>query len=166
MRSCIIVCLSVVVCPFVPLCAGEPASDLSKFPKLKGKVVETLGNFGAFVPPKAGYSFQLDLKEAPKLKALFFDEERRRPDAAAAIPYVNLPAPFAVHVVRYKANGTFRNLRLISKNARRTVTIDVVRDDPEDTILRVWVISQEDDRVLAVALLECEADGAFPSRPK
>ena len=166
MRSCIIVCLSVVVCPFAPLCAGEPAPDLSKFPKLQGKVVQTLGNFEVFVPPKAGVSFQLDLKETTKLKALYFDEQRRRPDAAVALPYVILPAPLAVEAVRYKPNGTFRNLRLVSKNARRSVTIDVVQEDPEDPKLLVWVITQQGDRVMAVALLECEADGAFPNRPK
>jgi hypothetical protein len=166
MRSCIIVCLSVVVCPLAPLCAGEPAPDLSKFPKLQGKVVQTLGNFNVFVPPKAGVTFQLDLKEAPKLKALFFDEQRRRPDAAEAIPSVTLPAPLAVEAVRYNPKGMFRNLRLVSKKASWSVTIDVVQEDPEDPKLRVWVVTQQGDRVMAVALLECEADGAFPNRPK
>src|SRR5579872_2936328 len=117
MRSCIIVCLSAVVCPFAPVCADERAPDLSKFPKLQGKVVQTLGNFEVFVPPKAGVSFQLDLKEATKLKALFFDEQRRRPDAAVALPYVMLPGPVAVEAVRYNRKGMFRNLRLVSKNA-------------------------------------------------
>ncbi len=166
MRSCIAICLSVVVCPFALLCAGEPAPDLSKFPKLKGKVVQTLGDFNVFVPPKAGVTFQLDLKEAPKLKALLFDEQRRRADAAAALPSVTLPAPLAVEAVRYHRNGIFRNLRLVSKKASWSVTIDVVQEEPEDAQLCVWVIVQQDDRVRAVALLECEADGAFPNRPK
>jgi hypothetical protein len=164
MRSCIVVCLSVVVCPFAPLFADEPAPDLSKFPKLQGKVVQTLGNFNVFVPPKAGASFQLDLKEATKLKTLYFDEQRRRPDAVEALPYVILPAPLAVEAVRYNPNGTFRNLRLLSKKASRSVTIDVVQEEPK--LFRVWVIAQEGDRVIAVALLECKADGAIPNRPK
>jgi hypothetical protein len=166
MRSCIVVCLSVFVCPFAPLCADEPAPDLSNFPKLKGKVVQTLGDFTVFVPPKAGVTFQLDLKEAPKLKALFFDEQRRRPDAAEAIPSVTLPAPLAVEAVRYNSKGKFRNLRLVSRKASSSVTIDVVQEDPEEPKLRVWMITQQGDRVMAVVLLECEADGAFPNRPK
>ncbi len=166
MRNCIVVCLSVVVCPFASLFADEPAPDLSKFPKLQGKVVQTLGNFKVFVAPKAGVSFQLDLKVAHKLKTLFFDEQKRRPDAAVALPIVILPAPLAVEAVRYHPNGTFRNLRLVSKMASRSVTIDVVREERDDPMLLVWVIAQEGDRVFAVALLECEADGAFPNRPK
>ena len=164
MRSCIVVCLSMVVCSFAPLFADEPAPDLSKFPKLQGKVVQTLGDFKVFVPPKAGASFQLDLKEATKLKALYFDEQKRRPDAAVALPSVPLPAPLAVEAVRYNPKGMFRNLRLVSKKASWSVTIDVVQE--EQKLLRVWVIAQEGDRVTAVALLECEADGAFPTRPK
>ena len=166
MRSCIVVCLSVVVCPFAPLFADEPAPDLSKFPKLQGKVVQTLGNFNVFVPPKAGASFQLDLKEATKLKTLYFDEQRRRPDAVEALPYVILPAPLTVEAVRYNPNGTFRNLRFLSKKASWSVTIDVVQEEGEPKLFRVWVIAQEGDRVIAVALLECEADGAIPNRPK
>ena len=162
MRSCIF-CL-VVVCPSAPLFADEPAPDLSKFPKLQGKVVQTLGNFNVFVPPKAGATFQLDIKDALQLKSLYFDEQKRRPDAAVALPYVILPAPLAVEAVRYNKNDTFRNLRLVSKKATRSVTVDVVVE--ESNRLSVWIMAQEDDRVIAVALLECEANGAFPNRPK
>lgn len=165
MRSCIVVCLSVVVCPFAPLLADEPAHALSKFPKLQGKVVQTLGNFEVFVPPKAGASFQLDLKDALKLPTLYFDEQKRRPDAVVALPYIMLPAPLAVEVVHYKTKGTFQSLRLLSKKGRGSVTIDVVQEE-DPKLIRVWVIAQKEDRVIAVALLECEADGAFPNRPK
>src|ERR1017187_9750639 len=165
MRSCIIVCLSVVVCPFAPLFADEPALDLSKFPKLQGKVVQTLGNFNVFVPPKAGASFQLDLKEALKLPTLYFDEQKRRPDAVVALPYIILPAPLAVEAVHYKTKGTFQSLRFLSKKGNASVTIDVVQEE-DPKLVRVWVIAQKEDRIIAVALLECEADGAFPNRPK
>ena len=165
MRSCIVVCLSVIVCPFAPLFADEPAPDLSKFPKLQGKVVQTLGNFNVFVPPKAGVTFQLDLKDALKLPTLYFDEQKRRPDAVVALPYIMLPAPLAVESVHYKTKGTFQSLRFLSKKGKASVTIDVVpEEDPK--LVRVWVIAQKEDRIIAVALLECEADGAFPNRPK
>ena len=165
MRSCIVVWFSMVVCPFAPLFADEPAPDLSKFPKLQGKVVQTLGNFNVFVPPKAGASFQLDLKEALELKSLYFDEQNRRSDSVVALPYIMLPAPLAVEAVHYKTKGTFQSLRLLSKKGSASVTIDVVQEE-DPKLVRVWVIAQKEDRVIAVALLECEANGAFPNRPK
>jgi hypothetical protein len=123
-----------------------------------------LGNFGVFVPPKAGASFRLDLKDAPKLRKLSFDEERSRPDAVVALPYISLPAPLAVEAVRYTPKGAFRSLRLLSKRGSSSITIDVVQANPQR--FQVWVLAQEDDRVIAVGLLECESDGAFPDQPK
>jgi hypothetical protein len=135
----------------------DPAPDLSKFPKLQGKVEQVLGGFVTFAPPKAGDSFQLELKEVLKLKTLSFN---------AGKGHIHLPGPVVVESIHHYSNGAFHSMRLVSKKDNSSVTIDVgpvPSTGPKR--VRVWVIAQS-KVVEAVALIDCEYEGAFPDRAK
>ena len=137
---------------------ADPAPDLSRFPRLQGKVEQVLGNVGSFVPPKAGQSLHLELKDVTKLTSLAFDAARKS--------YIPLPGPVLVASTDYYSNGTFQSMRLISKKGRNSVTVDVVPKPglgPKRVLL--WVIVQS-EVVDGVALIDCEYEGAFPDRAK
>jgi hypothetical protein len=149
------------LCVVLPTAVAAPAKaerapDLSSFPGLKGKVTQVLGQLGSFVPPRAGEPFQVELRKVTKLTSLTFDADRR-----SNIP---LPGPVVVKSMRYYSNGAFDNLRLVAKKAGKSVTIDIVPKPglgPKRVL--VWVTVQS-DVVEGVALIDCEADGAFPPR--
>jgi hypothetical protein len=137
---------------------ADPAPDLSTFPRLQGKVEQVLGNVGSFVPPKAGESFQLELKGVNKLTSLTFD-----PAMKSNIP---LPGPVVVDAMHYYSNGAFQSMRLVSKEGRNWVTMDV---EPKPGLgpkrVLVWVVVQS-EVVQGVALMDCEYEGAFPDRAR
>jgi hypothetical protein len=136
---------------------ADPVPDLSKFPRLQGKVEQVLGHVLSFVPPKAGESFQLELRDVLDLQKLSFN---------AGKSYIPLPAPVVVQSIHHYSNGAFQSMRLVSKKARNSVTIDV---EPKPGLgpkrVLVWVIVQS-DVVQGVALIDCEYEGAFPDRLK
>jgi hypothetical protein len=141
---------------------SEPAKadrepDLSKFPRLQGKIGQVVGHVGSFVPPGAGESFQLELKDVLKLQQLSFN---------AGKSHIPLPAPVVVESIHYYSNGAFRSMRLVSKEGSSSVTIDVVPKPglgPKRVL--VWVIVQS-EVVQRVALMDCEYEGAFSDRRK
>jgi hypothetical protein len=130
--------------------------DLNRFPKLTGKLNQLLGSSFGYIPPEAGDSFQLNLKEASQLTALAFDPDRDS--------YIPLSGPITVESVRYSSNGGhFLSMRLVSRSsdpvrAHHLVTIDVVPG-------HVWVVIQSHGVVMGVALIDSESDGPFPHRP-
>jgi hypothetical protein len=135
------------------------AVDLSGFPKLTGKLVQLLGHEQGFVRPKPGEPFRLNLADLAHVKQLEFDPKRKS--------YIPLLGPLAVESVRYYTNGAFANMRLVSGGkGRGRVTVDI---EPLAGIgpnqVRVWVVV-EYEVVKGVALIEGEAEGKFPSRPK
>jgi hypothetical protein len=137
---------------------ADPARDLSKFPRLQGKVEQVLGNVGSFLPPKGGESFQLELKDVTKLTSLPFDAARKS--------YIPLPGPVIVGSMNYYSNGAFQSMHLVWRKGRNLVTIDVA---PKPGLgakrVLVWVIVQS-EVVEGVALIDCEYEGAFPDRAK
>ena len=137
---------------------AAPAPDLSKFPLLQGKVDQVLGSFNGYIPPKAGEPFQLELKDALKLKSLTFDPAKKS--------VIGLPGPVVVESIQYYSNGVFQDMRLVSKEGKEWVTIDVVpKPGSGPTRVLVWVVVQR-EVVEGVALIDCEYEGAFPDRPK
>ena len=135
---------------------ADLAPDLSKFPRLQGKVVRLLGHVGSFVPPKETESFQLELKNVTRLTSLSFD--------AALKSYIPLPGPVIVDSINYYSNGAFQSMRLVSKKGRNSVTFDVVpKGGPGPKRVLVWVIVQS-EVVDGVALIDGEFDGTFPDR--
>jgi hypothetical protein len=144
-----------------PIAAADdkpPAPDLSKFPKLEGKVTQALGQFNSFGPPKAGEPFRLNLADIVKARQLQFDPERK-----SSIPF---PGPAAVEAVRYYSNGAFQDLRLVARGDWGRVAIDIVpKPGQGPNRVLVWVVV-ESGVVEGVALIECEASGPFPGRPK
>ncbi len=147
-----------------PPAQAAPAPDLSRFPKLEGKVKHVLGvNLDSFIPPEVGDPFQLDLKEVLKATQLSFDP--------AKMSYIPLPGPVAVDSIHYYTNGAFQSMRLVAKQdpklSSRKVTIDIQPapgTDREPSTVLVWVIV-EWDIVHGVAVLEGKYEGAFPNRP-
>jgi hypothetical protein len=141
--------------PTVPAGAGL-TSDLSQFPKLQGKVKHVVGQVGSFVPPEAGESLQLELKDVTKLTSLTFDPAKKS--------YIPLPGPVVVESMHYYSNGAFQSMRLVSKKGHNSVTIDVSpRPGLGPKRVFVWVIVQS-EVVEGVALIDCEYVGAFPDR--
>jgi hypothetical protein len=134
--------------------AAEQPPDLSMFPKLRGKVVQVLGNPGSFVLPQAGQTFELELKDALKLQKLTFGDGS----------WVSLPGPIVVDI-RKHSNGAFANMRLVSKEGRNKVTIEFVPKPGSGNPRRVfvWVVG-EGDVIRGVALIDCESDTPFPGR--
>ena len=132
------------------------ASPLSQFPKLQGTVKHVMGNVGSFVPPEAGESWQLELKDVTRLTSLTFDPAKKG--------YIPLPGPVVVESMHYYSNGAFQSMRLVSKQGRDSVTIDVSpRPGLGPKRVLVWVIVQS-EVVEGVVLIDCEYEGAFPDR--
>jgi len=136
----------------------EPPVDLSRFPKLRGKVKTILGHLNTYIPPKEGEPFELSLKDLPKLTSLRFDPAEKS--------YTALYAPAAVESVRYYTNGAFASMRLVStydpKIWRGSVTIDIIAGGGK---FQMWVVYQG-DVMRGVVLIEGEYDGTFPDRQK
>ena len=135
-------------------------ADLSGFPKLTGKLVQLLGQEQGFVKPKPGEPFRLNLAELAAVKQLDFDLKRKS--------YIPLRGPLTVESVRYFSNGAFQNMRLVSRGKGRGRVIMDIEPRPgggKPNYVQVWVVI-EDEVVQGVALIDCEADGKFPSRPK
>jgi len=151
--------------PAVPAGSDEKPSSpanagltglLSQFPKLQGNVKQIMGNVGSFVPPEAGESLQLELKDVARLTSLTFDLTKKG--------YIPLPGPVVVESMHYYSNGAFQSMRLVSKQGRNSVTIDV---SPKPGLgpkrVLVWVTVQS-EVVEGVVLIDCEHEGAFPDR--
>jgi hypothetical protein len=146
---------------------SAPAPDLSKFPTVKGKVEPVLGNFGNFTPPKGGESFHLDLKEVLKLRTLSFNALPGNIAAVQAATCVPLPGPVVVESIHYHADGSFLCMSLVSKYGSSSVTLDVApAPDRGPKRVLVWVTARSKHGVVAVALVDCECEGAFPGRPR
>ncbi len=167
-RTLVVVgCLCILLPGWWPAAtAAEPAegksivADLAGFPRLQGQVKAVLGSVDSFVPPVAGDSFRLELKDLPKLTKLTFGQDNKH--------YVPLPAPVTVDSTRYYTNGSFQNMRLVARQGGRThsVTIDVVpAPGTGPNRVRVWVTVQS-NVVAGVILIECEGEGTFPDRAK
>jgi hypothetical protein len=137
---------------------GLPAIDLSKFPKLEGRVTQVLGSVNSFVPPQAAEPFRVDLAALTKATALEFDLQRKS--------YIPLAAPVSVESIHYYSNGKFQNLRLMSQGKTPgRVIIDIVPHSGQgQNKVQVWVVV-EYGVTTGVALLECELKGEFPDRP-
>ena len=134
--------------------------DLSGFPELTGTLKQLLGHEQGYVRPRPGEPFRLNLAELADVERLEFDPETES--------YVPLPGPLAVETVRYFQNGDFANMRLLARaKGPDRVTIDIVPMPGvgKPNYVQVWVIV-ETEVVRAVSLIDCEAGGTFPSRPK
>lgn len=131
--------------------------DLSGFPTLKGTLSHLLGHEMGFIRPEPGEPFRLDLANLTEVTTLEFDPERES--------YIPLPGPLTVETVRYYPNGAFENMRLVSdmKEGSRVVIDIVPKPGQGPNRVLVWVVI-ETDVVQGVALIECEAEGAFPKR--
>lgn len=136
-----------------------PAPDLTGFPRLTGKLEQLLGHERGFIRPRPGEPFQLDLANLAKVEQLHFDPKRKS--------YIPLPGPLAVESIRYYSNGAFMNMRLVSPDKLGSrVLMDIVPQPGRGpNRVLVWVVI-ETNVMSGVALIECEADGEFPSRRK
>ena len=120
-----------------------PQVDLSKFPKIKGKVVQALGSSFGYIPPRVGAEIDLDLKTVTQLNQLRFKPVpgiKAQWNRYSYIPLaisvkadgsgksVSVVNPLKVEAVNTYTTGAFESMRLVSRTTspdRHTVTLDV-----------------------------------------
>lgn len=143
--------------------SGKPqtAWDLSKFPKLTGKVAHFIGSEFGYVHPVVGEPFTLDFASIAKLRKLDFDAQRK-----SYIPLAE--SPLALESVNTFTTGAFASGRFVSKDrGGHSVKVDIQpkpgRGNPN--FVEVWITIESQGLVLGVAVIDCVADGPFPQRP-
>lgn len=146
--------------------AKDPADrvldwDLTKFPKLSGKVTQFIGHELGYVRPRVGESFTLDFGNLAKLQRLDFDVER--------MSYIPLTgSPLKLEAVNTYTNGAFSSCRLRSQAREHVVNIDIQpkpgRGVPD--LVEVWISVESYGMLTGVAVVDCVSDGPFPMNAK
>lgn len=150
--------------------------DLSKFPKIHGKVVQSLGSLNSYLPPVVGAEIEWDLKTIQQWDKLTF-----KPLADAAVNEYYIPlaidirpddgasrvVPLSVETLKTYSNGAFDKMRLVSRTPRADairVKVDVTslpgRGDPN--FVQIWVMV-ESDVLHGVVLIEGLSDAPVPN---
>jgi hypothetical protein len=150
--------------------------DLSKFPKIHGKVVQSLGSLNSYLPPAVGAEIEWDLKTIQQWDKLTF-----KPLADDAVNEYYIPlaidirpddassrvVPLTVETLKTYGNGAFDNMRLMSRSSREDsphVKVDVTslpgRGDPN--FVQIWVMV-ESDVLHGIVLIEGQSDAPVPN---
>lgn len=137
------------------------ASDVSKFPRLSGKVTHFIGHELGYVRPRVGEPFTLDFNNLANLQRLDFDPEQKS--------YIPLPeGRFVLDKVHTYTTGSFASCRLTSAGSDHIVNMDIVpkpgRGDPN--LVEVWISIERHGLLSGVAVVDCLADGPFPGHNK
>lgn len=154
------------------------AGDLSKLPKVRGKVVQSLGHLNSYLPPMVGAEFELDFTTLAELDKLTFKPVRADAATDFYIPLaidivsnekgsVSQVVPLSVETLKTFGNGAFDSMRLVSRSANGTsptVKVDVTnlpgRGDPN--FVQIWVMV-EDDVINGVVLIEGKVVAPAPN---